>query len=88
MATAMASSAPLAVVQQSLPFDQRHVFDRLPLSEDQKLALLQQLLTEKKEIADQCRTETLDSVRTGDACAAAGHHPDRRETAASSSHQD
>ena len=87
MATAMASSAPLAVVQQSLPFDQRHVFDRLPLSEDQKLALLRRLITEKTKIADRCQTEQLDSVRTGDASAAADHHPDRRETAASSSHQ-
>ena len=88
MAAAMTSSAPLAVVQQSLPFDQRHVFDRLPLSEDQKLALLQRLITEKRETADPCHNEALDSVQNGDACAAAGHHPDRRENAASSSHQD
>ena len=72
----------------SMPFDQRHVFDRLPLSEDQKLALLQRLISEKTETVDQCQTELLDSVRTGAVCAAADRHPDRRETAASSSHQD
>ena len=73
-----------------MPFDQRHVFDRLPLSEDQKLALLQRLISEKTETVDQCQTEPQGNVRTGDACAAADRHPDRRrrETAASSSHKD
>ena len=60
----------ITVVQQSLPFDQRSVFDRLPLSEDQKLVLLTRLVSERKEIADQSNIATQGNVRTGGACAA------------------
>ena len=84
----MASSAPLAVVQQSLPFDQRHVFDRLPLSEDQKLALLRRLITEKTETADQCHTDQLDSVRSDAVCEDRLHHPLVATALISPRHQD
>ena len=74
--------------ERSLPFDQRHVFDRLPLSEDQKLALLKRMVTEKTETADQSNTEPPDSDQIDDACAVVDlHHPDHRETVADSHHQ-
>ena len=91
----MQTTTPAAVVQQSLPFDQRHVFDHLPLSEEQKIALLKRLVIEGTEIVDQSSTATMDSdVHPGATCADAPvgpHHqtiPHPPHPVSVSNHQD
>ena len=78
--------ASTTTTQRSLPFDQRDVFDRLPLSEEQKLALMKRLISEKTETPDQCCTEMKgNDDLPGAVCAVDchDHHPEN----ASSSHQ-
>ena len=53
----------------TLPFDNSYVLDRLPLSHEQKMALIKQLSTDKTKILDQCQSGTTDSDQTDVACA-------------------
>ena len=61
----------MATVTTSMPFDNTYVFDRLPLSHEQKMALIKQLTaaTDKTKIVGQCQNGTTDSGQTGASCA-------------------
>ena len=60
-------------MQTPMKFDQRYVFERLPLSDEQKLALIKTLMRErdeKKETVDPCpvHVEDNDTEELTNAC--------------------